>query len=98
MKPPNAPSRFLGGAMNPVRSTDSPAGRQMVYIRSARFGRKYRRLMLFGSRARGDNDPESDADVAVILRGHIGDRWSVNRLIIEDTYPILLETGLYIQA
>ena len=59
----------------------------MVYIRSARFGRKYRRLMLFGSRARGDNDPESDADVAVILRGHIGDRWSVKRLIIEDTYP-----------
>ena len=62
-----------------------------------RFGRKYLRLMLFGSRARGDNDPESDADVAVILRGRIADRWSVKRLIIEDTYPILLETGLYIQ-
>jgi antitoxin ChpS len=54
--------------------------------------------MLFGSRARGDNDPESDADVAVILRRRITDRWSVKRLIIEDTYPILLETGLYIQA
>ena len=63
-----------------------------------RFGRKYLRLMLFGSRARGDNDPESDADVAVILRGRIADRWSVKRLIIQDTYPILLETGLYIQA
>jgi antitoxin ChpS len=54
--------------------------------------------MLFGRRARGDNDPESDADVAVILRGRITDRWSVKRLIIQDTYPILLETGLYIQA
>jgi len=64
----------------------------------ARFGRKYRRLMLFGSRARGDNNPESDADVAVILRGRLTDRWSVKRLMIEDTYPILLETGLYIQA
>jgi uncharacterized protein len=64
----------------------------------ARFGRKYLGLMLFGSRARGDNDPESDADVAVILRGRLTDRWSVKRIIIQDTYPILLETGLYIQA
>jgi uncharacterized protein len=64
----------------------------------ARFGRKYLRLMLFGSRARGDNNPESDADVAVILRGRLTDRWSVKRLMIHDTYPILLETGLYIQA
>ncbi len=63
-----------------------------------RFGRKYRKLLLFGSRARGDNDPESDADVAVILGGHITDRWSLKRLIIQDIYPILLEPGLYIQA
>jgi hypothetical protein len=43
-------------------------------------------------------NPESDADVAVILRGRITDRWSLKRLIIQDTYPILLATGLYIQA
>ena len=41
---------------------------------------------------------DSDADVAVVLRGHIDNRWSLRRLIIRDTYPILLETGLYIQA
>jgi predicted nucleotidyltransferase len=64
----------------------------------ARFGPKYLRLMLFGSRARGDDNPESDADVAVILRGRLTDRWSVKRLMIEDTYQILVETGLYIQA
>jgi antitoxin ChpS len=63
-----------------------------------RFGRRYLKLMLFGSRARGDSVPESDADVAVILRGRITDRWSLKRLIIQDTYPILLGTGLYIQA
>ena len=62
-----------------------------------RFGGKYIKLILFGSRARGDNAPESDADAAVILRGRIADRWSLKRLIIQDTYPILLETGLYIQ-
>ena len=63
-----------------------------------RFGREYLRLILFGSRARGDSKPDSDADVAVVLRGHIDNRWSLRRLIIRDTYPILLETGLYIQA
>ena len=62
-----------------------------------RFGRKYVRLILFGSRARGDNAPDSDADVAVVLRGPIGNRWSVKRQIIEETYPLLLATGLYIQ-
>ena len=62
-----------------------------------RLGRRYVKLMLFGSRARGDNAPESDADVAVIMRGHIADRWALKRLIIQETYPLLLETGLYIQ-
>jgi antitoxin ChpS len=64
----------------------------------ARFGDRYVRLILFGSRARGDNAPDSDADVAVVLRGRIADRWSVERQIIAETYPILLETGLYIES
>src|SRR5215472_13485508 len=62
-----------------------------------RFDGKYLKLLLFGSRARGDNVPESDADVAVIFRGRITDRWSLKRLLIEETYAILLESGLYIQ-
>jgi antitoxin ChpS len=77
-----------------VRSALGELDRQL----RSRFGRKYLKLVLFGSRARGHNLPESDADVAVILRGRIADRWALKRLIIEDTYPILLETGLYIQS
>jgi Nucleotidyltransferase domain len=76
-----------------VRSALGELDRQL----RSRFGRKYLKLVLFGSRARGDNLPESDADVAVIMRGRMADRWALKRLIIEDTYPILLETGLYIQ-
>ncbi|HZU89227.1 MAG TPA: nucleotidyltransferase domain-containing protein [Stellaceae bacterium] len=62
-----------------------------------RFGRNYVGLILFGSRARGDNRPDSDADVAIILSMSMEKRWSLKCRIIEDTYPILLETGLYIQ-
>ncbi len=31
------------------------------------YGEKLVKLMLFGSRARGDNDPDSDIDVLVVL-------------------------------
>jgi hypothetical protein len=62
-----------------------------------RFGRGYVRLILFGSRARGDNAPDSDADVAVVMRIPIEDRWRLKSQVIDETYPILLDTGLYIQ-
>ena len=91
-----------------MAQAEAPSGVSDPVVRSAlreldrklreRFGRKYLKLILFGSRARGDNVVESDADVAVVLRGGITDRWSVKRRIIQVTYPILLETGLYIQA
>lgn len=35
----------------------------------ARYGPRLAKLVLFGSRARGDADPESDIDVMVVLRG-----------------------------
>jgi uncharacterized protein len=63
-----------------------------------RFGRDYVRLILFGSRARGDHTPDSDADVAVVMRIPIEDRWRLTCEIIDETYPILLDTGLYIEA
>lgn len=63
----------------------------------ARFGACYRGLILFGSRARGDHEPDSDADVAVVMRGPIENRWRLKCEIIDETYPILLDTGLYIQ-
>lgn len=52
---------------------------------------------LFGSRARGDNRPDSDADVAVLLRGH-RHRFLDTKLALADiAYDILLETGVLIQ-
>jgi hypothetical protein len=63
----------------------------------AKLGQQYVHLILFGSRARGDHQADSDADVAVVLRGDIGNPWTVKQQVIEITYPILVETGLYIQ-
>lgn len=63
-----------------------------------RFGDRLGGLYLFGSRARGDAGPESDVDVAVILKDRLPpNSFSVTRQILEDTYDLLLETGFDIQ-
>lgn len=62
-----------------------------------RFGSAYVKVILFGSRARGDHAPDSDADVAVVFGDPIEDGWQIKKQIIEETYPLLLTTGLYIQ-
>ena len=62
-----------------------------------RFGNRFVALYLFGSRARGDHESDSDVDVAVILDQKLPPSFEVNEQIIEDTYDLMLETGYYIQ-
>lgn len=63
----------------------------------AKFGDSYSHLILFGSRARGDHNPDSDADVAVVMRGEVRNEWALTRSVLEDTYELLLDTGLFIE-
>lgn len=52
--------------------------------------------ILFGSRARGTYQPDSDADVAVLLRGE-HQRFLPTKLAMADiAFDILLETGINI--
>ncbi len=72
----------------------------LIRFRSAladAFGERIERVVLFGSRARGDARPDSDYDVAVFLRDFAG--------VVEEMGPIadietdiLLETGAVINA
>ncbi|WP_339804647.1 nucleotidyltransferase domain-containing protein [uncultured Marinobacter sp.] len=55
-------------------------------------------LILFGSRARGDYHAESDADVAVILRGQPGDFVDTKLEMAGLAFDVLLDTGVLIQA
>ena len=66
----------------------------------ARVGQRYRTrgAVLYGSRARGDHRPDSDADVMVLLEGE-HQRFVATKLAMTDlAYEVLLETGLYISA
>ena len=62
-----------------------------------RFGDRLVALYLFGSRARGDHEPDSDVDVAVILDQKMPSPYAAKDLVLNDTYELMLETGYYIQ-
>lgn len=55
------------------------------------------KAILFGSRARGDDQPESDADVALLLNGNPAS-FVATKLALDDVaYDVLLATGIRIQ-
>jgi predicted nucleotidyltransferase len=63
----------------------------------ASFGDRIERVVLYGSRARGDARPDSDYDVAVFLRDFT-DRWAeVDRLVVIET-DLLDDTGAFVHA
>lgn len=66
-----------------------------------RIGREinFEKVVLFGSRARGDNDFDSDIDIAVIVPGNeltFREKRILSKKLINITYDIELKTGLVI--
>jgi len=80
---------------------DSPAGDPILKrFRAALntlYGDRIERVVLFGSRARGDAREDSDYDVAVFLNG-LADRWQEVDRIIPLVTDILYEYGAFIHA
>ena len=55
-------------------------------------------IPVFGSRARGDADPDSDLDLAIILKDGTWDTFDEKMRLTDLAYDALLATGLYIQS
>ena len=53
---------------------------------------------LYGSRARGDHKPGSDADLAVVLAGERGDRYKISGDFSDIGFEVLRETGVLVHA
>jgi predicted nucleotidyltransferase len=81
-------------------NTIDPQTRQAVASFAQRVTTRYpvSRLLLFGSRARQNHRADSDADVAVLLRGKTGNTLDTKLEMADIAYDILLETGIRIQA
>ncbi len=54
--------------------------------------------ILYGSRARGDHQSDSDADLAVILKGERGDRYQVASEFAGIEFHIMMKTGILVQG
>jgi uncharacterized protein len=61
------------------------------------YGGRLERVVLFGSRARGDARGDSDYDVAVFLKD-LGDRWQEIDRIVPVVTDIIDDTGVVIHA
>lgn len=53
-------------------------------------------VVLFGSRARREHHPDSDADIAVLLRGRPQKRLPVRLAMSDVAFDVMLETGINI--
>jgi uncharacterized protein len=62
------------------------------------YGKRIERVVLFGSRARGDAHPDSDYDVAVFLKD-LDDRWAeADKIAITNHKRFSPKTGAMIHA
>src|SRR3954451_8832775 len=77
--------------------TDDPVLVRFRRALDAMYGERLERVVLFGSRARGDARRESDYDVAVFLREM--DDWGVELYRLADlSTEILDDTGEFVHA
>jgi predicted nucleotidyltransferase len=81
----------------PVAAVNDPILRRFRAALDQIYGERLERVVLFGSRARGDARADSDYDVAVFLRDPTDRPAELNRLADLGT-DILNETGEFIHA
>jgi uncharacterized protein len=81
----------------PTQVLDDPVLAQFRRALDAAFGERIERVMLFGSRARGEARDDSDYDIAVFVRD-FKERWpEVDRLVEIET-DLLYEAGAFVHA
>ena len=81
----------------PVSLLDEPVLTRFRAAVHDAYGDRLERIVLFGSRARGDHKPDSDYDIAVFIKGD-WDLWDELGVLAEITTDILSDTDAVISA
>ena len=81
----------------PAAIPDDPILKRFRAALDALYGERIERVVLCGSRARGDHREDSDYDIAVFLYGLTDRRQEVHRIVGVET-EILMDTGAVISA
>jgi len=76
--------------MNQTAFADPMLGRLKRELQGL-YGPRLKRVLLYGSRARGDHQPDSDYDVLVVLEGPI-DLWMEHKRVSDLSSSILWKT------
>ena len=82
---------------SPMHSDSNPILTRLRSALADAYAGRLERIVLFGSRARGDARPDSDYDVAVFLRDFAGIVEEMGRIAEIET-DILIDTGAVINA
>jgi predicted nucleotidyltransferase len=86
-------------AMTPTGSTDAVTKYTVeIFLRMLSLEFDIAGAVLFGSRARGDFRHDSDADLAILLRGQKKPPLPVARQMSRTAFDVMLDTGVLVQA
>lgn len=80
----------------PVDDTTLRAARRFLAVVGERYS--VREAYLFGSRARGTHRPDSDADVALVLRGEKGDRGATVLDMAGVAFDVMMDLDVLVEA
>jgi uncharacterized protein len=88
------PYFIVGISMNRIDHDTEEAVRRFLTLIADRYDMAG--AIVYGSRARGTHRPDSDADVAVLLRGEHQRVLRTTLVMADVAYDVLLETGVNI--
>src|ERR1700731_479499 len=80
-----------------AKPQDNPVLKRFRATLTEIYGDRIERVVLFGSRARGDAREDSDYDVAVFLED-LADRWREFHRLADLRADILSATGIFVEA
>lgn len=77
-----------------------PKTKTAVLAFAKKVGQRYdvAEVVLYGSRARGRHGPDSDADVAVLIRGAKASRVDAAVEMADIAFDVMMDTGVLIEA
>ena len=81
----------------PLHPADDPILKRFRAALGTLYGSRLERVLLFGSRARGEARADSDYDVAVFLTD-LTDRWREFHRLADVRAELLAETGAFLEA
>jgi antitoxin ChpS len=82
----------------PTEEEVETAVRRFATDLTAHYGARLRGLYLFGSRARGDHEPDSDADVAVVLDDRDWNFRQEKHAVTDIATEVIIDTGVHVQG